>query len=130
MKAKILILLASLVLGSSVDAQSRSYVPNKTLLSSTQVSQLRSLAKKGSADAQTKLGSYFEKRQLYPEAIHYYTMAANQGAAQAQFNLAQIYEEGRGTKSDMAYALSWYEEAARNGYKVASEKLRTLGGAQ
>jgi TPR repeat protein len=55
------------------------------------------------------------------------TARANAGNAQAQFSLGLIYEEGRdGNKRDLAYALSWYEEAARNGFKRAAEKIRQI----
>ena len=50
------------------------------------------------------------------------------GDAKAQFELAKMYEDGRANgKADIAYALSWYEEAARNGLKVASYRIKMLG---
>jgi len=55
------------------------------------------------------------------------TAKAYAGNANAQYSLAVIYEEGHGgIKKDLAYALSWYEEAARNGFKAASRKIREL----
>lgn len=49
------------------------------------------------------------------------------GDAKAQFELAKMYEHGRaGVKPDFASALSWYEEAARNGLKVASYRIKML----
>ena len=49
------------------------------------------------------------------------------GDAKAQFELAKMYEHGRaGGKPDLASALSWYEEAARNGLKVASYRIKML----
>ncbi len=49
------------------------------------------------------------------------------GDAKAQFELAKIYELGTaGVKPDLASALSWYEEAARNGLKVASYRIKML----
>ena len=41
---------------------------------------------------------------------------AKHGNAKAQYYLAQMYEEGRGTQADSAMARHWYEEAKRNGY--------------
>lgn len=50
------------------------------------------------------------------------------GDAKAQFELAKMYEHGKaGGKPDLASALSWYEEAARNGLKVASYRIKMLG---
>lgn len=49
------------------------------------------------------------------------------GDAKAQFELAKMYELGRaGVKPDLASALSWYEEAARNGLKIASYRIKML----
>ena len=49
------------------------------------------------------------------------------GDAKAQFELAKMYELGKaGGKPDLASALSWYEEAARNGLKVASYRIKML----
>ncbi len=52
---------------------------------------------------------------------------ANSGDASAQFRLAYLYETGKGgMRKDLSYAISWYEEAARNGNRAASKKLKTL----
>lgn len=49
------------------------------------------------------------------------------GDAKAQFELGKMYELGKGgSKPDLASALSWYEEAARNGLKVASYRIKML----
>lgn len=46
---------------------------------------------------------------------------ASQGNAQAQYYLAQMYEEGRGTKADPEMAKHWYEQARSNGYNPATQ---------
>lgn len=57
--------------------------------------------------------------------LHELKKLAFAGNAKAQFSLGLIYEEGRGgIKKDLAYALSWYEEAAHNGLKAAANKLK------
>ncbi|MDK4554752.1 tetratricopeptide repeat protein [Kingella kingae] len=40
---------------------------------------------------------------------------AEQGDATAQHNLAVLYQDGLGTKADIAQALMWYEKAAAQG---------------
>lgn len=71
------------------------------------------------ASADPTVPSLFDIRRIRAEAFR--------GNAQAQFDLAVLYEEGRGgIKRDLAYALSWYEEAARNGLRLAREKLARL----
>ena len=41
---------------------------------------------------------------------------ANKGNATAQYFLAQMYEQGRGTEANAELARHWYEQAKRNGY--------------
>ncbi|MCM2280384.1 MAG: sel1 repeat family protein [Bdellovibrionaceae bacterium] len=99
--------------------------------SAHEVETLVHQARKGNAHAQYRLAKAYElgsgTRQSYREAVRWYTAAALQGLARAQFNLGRIFEEGRPeVKRDVAYALSWYEEAARNGLKSATDRLHTL----
>lgn len=49
---------------------------------------------------------------------------ANKGSAKAQYFLAQMYEEGRGTVADAELAKHWYEQAKQNGY-IPEQKLAT-----
>lgn len=96
-----------------------------------EVESLVHAAREGNPQAQYRLAQAYESgagtRQSYSEAVRWYRAAANQGLARAQFHLALIFEEGRPeVKRDVAYALSWYEEAARNGFKSAVERLRRL----
>lgn len=51
---------------------------------------------------------------------------ANRGSALAQFRLALRYEQGQGVAKDFATAMSWYEESARNGNKLAKKRLKAL----
>lgn len=96
-----------------------------------EVENLVKQARQGSAPAQYNLAKAYETgsgtRQSYSEAVRWYKAAANQGFARAQFSLGVIFEEGRPeVKRDVAYALSWYEEAARNGLTLAVERLHRM----
>ncbi|MEI6437307.1 MAG: ankyrin repeat domain-containing protein [Candidatus Omnitrophota bacterium] len=62
----------------------------------------------------------------YKKAFNFFTDAARQGNAQAQFNLAMMYESGRGTPADRDAALSWYKAAALLKYAPAIEKIDEL----
>lgn len=42
---------------------------------------------------------------------------ASQGNAKAQYFLAQMYEEGRGTEANPEMAKHWYEQAKLNGFE-------------
>ncbi|MEP3246302.1 MAG: hypothetical protein ABJN40_18310 [Sneathiella sp.] len=48
---------------------------------------------------------------------------AEQDDAEAQFNLAFLFETGRGVPQDLKVAAIWYETAARQNYPGASQKL-------
>jgi TPR repeat protein len=55
-----------------------------------------------------------------------YQPKANQGDADAQFNLALLYHLGVGTPQDTRYAIYWYKKAAEQGHVNAQYKLGTL----
>ena len=51
---------------------------------------------------------------------------ANQGGADAQFNLALLYYHGIGTPQDTRYAIYWYTKAAQQGHVNAQYRLGTV----
>ena len=51
---------------------------------------------------------------------------ANQGGADAQFNLALLYYHGVGTPRDTRYAIYWYTKAAEQGHVNAQYNLGKL----
>ncbi len=59
------------------------------------------------------------------EAVKWYRLAAEQGLAQAQYNLGVMYKTGRGVPQDYASAHMWFNLAGSNGDKNAI-KLRDL----
>ena len=48
---------------------------------------------------------------------------ANQGIAEAQFNLGLIYDNGEGVRQDYSKAAQWYEKAANQGIAEAQFNL-------
>ena len=48
----------------------------------------------------------------YAEAVKWYRKAAEQGDAEAQFNLGLMYADGEGVPKDYAEAVKWYRKAA------------------
>ena len=48
---------------------------------------------------------------------------AEQGNADAQFNLGLMYYDGQGVRQDYAEALRWYRKAAEQGYAKAQYNL-------
>lgn len=72
-----------------------------------------------------------ENIQPLSKAIVELTKKAERGSAKAQFALGQAYENGsQGVRRDVATAMSWYEESARNGNKNAAKRMRTLGAVE
>lgn len=65
---------------------------------------------------------YFSKKD-YQQALYYYQQAANQGLAQAQYQLASMYTDGHGVKQDDRQAAQWYRPAAEQGHKQAQTRL-------
>ncbi|NTW64079.1 MAG: sel1 repeat family protein [Chlorobiaceae bacterium] len=68
----------------------------------------------GSAEAENKLGVYYAiglgVTQDDYEAVTWYRLAAEQGYAEAQFNLEEMYEERNRLRRDVGY---WKAECAR-----------------
>ena len=53
--------------------------------------------------------------QDYAEAVKWYRLAAEQGDADAQYNLGVMYDNGQGVPQDYAEAVKWYRLAAEQG---------------
>ena len=91
----------------------------ETQTETVQISDLRSKAEQGDAEAQYNLGMlYYEGhgvRQDYATARHWWEQAAAQGTALAQYRLGVLYQKGRGVPQDDATAREWFEKAAAQG---------------
>ena len=54
-------------------------------------------------------------------AVKWYRLAAEQGNADAQYNLGNAYERGQGVIQDFVYAYMWWNIAASSGDKSATK---------
>ena len=52
--------------------------------------------------------------------------AAEQGVAEAQFNLGWMYANGQGVRQDYAQAVQWYRRAAEQGHAQAQVLLGVM----
>ena len=52
--------------------------------------------------------------------------AAEQGQWQAQSNLGEMYENGRGVPQDYVQAVAWYRKAAEQGYVRPQHSLASM----
>ena len=59
----------------------------------------------------------------YAKAAKLYRKSAEQGYAEAQYNLGRMFENGRGVSKDYAKAVEWYRKSAEQGEVRAQCKL-------
>jgi TPR repeat protein len=61
--------------------------------------------------------------QDYKEAVKLYRKSAEQGHADAQFNLGAMYDEGQSVFQDYREAVKWYRKSAEQGTAIAQFNL-------
>ena len=64
--------------------------------------------------------------QDYQTALSLFEGLSAQGDVGAQYNLALMYDQGKGVKQNTAKAVEWYTEAAINGHDGAQYNLAPL----
>ena len=67
----------------------------------------------------------YNEQRLNPN-IDSYRKAANQGDAEAQFNLGLTYKEGQEVQQDNKMAAKWYQKAAQQDHITAQFNLGLL----
>ena len=81
----------------------------------TALTNFRSAAEKGDADAQFNLGLMYDQglavAQNHTQAAHWYTLAAKQGHTNAQVALGFMYQSGQGVTQDPQAAFEWLVRA-------------------
>ena len=55
----------------------------------------------------------------YAQAVQWYRRAAEQGKAEAQNNLGEMYYKGEGVRQDYKQAVQWFRNAAEQGVDEA-----------
>lgn len=70
------------------------------------------------------------ERADYSEALRLYRLAADQGYAGAQNNLAHMYWTGRGVANNEVEAVRWYRLAAAQGHTGAQASLANICSAR
>lgn len=77
-------------------------------------------AERGTPEDQFNLGMRYERgigiAQSYPEAVHWYQLAAMQGYREAQYKLCDMSERGQGLPQNYQEALRWCGLAADQGH--------------
>ena len=91
-----------------------------TLKDAKLMAEVRSQAESGNPHAQDVLAAAYEGglgglTQDCAQAASWYRKAADQGDADAQYNLGLLYVNGQGVPQDYAQAVSWFRKAADQG---------------
>lgn len=88
------------------------------------------LAKQNDAEAQQKVGFFYERgegvAQNYAKALHWYELAAQQQEDYALNNLGWMYENGMGVKKDISKAIEYYSKAIEKGNPYACSNMASL----
>ena len=59
-------------------------------------------------------------------AVKWYTLAAEQGNANAQYNLGRLYYLGQGVPENLIYAHMWAKQSSSNGVEMGAELTELL----
>ena len=62
----------------------------------------------GDPRAAYALGEIYDFFWRYNKAFKYYLFAAERGVPEAQYNVANMYERGEGTRKDLIQSIRWY----------------------
>ena len=113
-----------LLLAAFTLSPSRAFCLDETRAMST----LRQKAEQGDAWGQDLLGIFYYYgsqgvKPDYAEAAKWFHLAAQQGHADAQFNIGVMYSNGQGVKQDYFEAVKWYRKAAAQGHADAQFNL-------
>jgi len=61
--------------------------------------------------------------QSYATALEWWRKAADQGHADAQYNIGVCYDHGTGVEQSSATALEWWRKAAAQGHAAAQSNV-------
>lgn len=84
----------------------------------------RMAADEGHAKAQARLGDILDKAEDDAEAVAWYRKSAEQGDADGEYGLGQMYAKGEGVERDLEKARSHIERAADKGHAHAIVQMR------
>jgi TPR repeat protein len=89
----------------------------------TAMARLRKASDAGHAPAQVLLADILDQAEMNEEAVNYYRKAAEQGNADGEFGLGNMYAGGEGVKRDPAEARKWILRAADKNHARAITTL-------
>jgi len=91
------------------------------------VALLEKAAGQGHVYAMTALGSIYDQRKEYEQAVEWYTMGAEAGLPVAKFSLGNMLDKGHGVAApDYPAAADWFRRAADAGHGGAANNLSAM----
>lgn len=83
----------------------------------------RTAAQAGYAPSQVWLGDILDKAEEDVEAVGWYQKAADQGSADGEYGLGQMYIKGEGVKKDVGQGMRYIERAAAQNHVEAVKMM-------
>ena len=80
-------------------------------------------ANQGDSQAQFEIGTELRNKKDYMKAFEWYSKAAAQGYAKAEYNVGYCYENGIGVEKNVVKAFEWYSKAAAQGFAMAEHAV-------
>lgn len=108
---------------TNVSTSYTTYYNEKPTQQNNEIADLIQKAQDGDADAQCKLGVWYEKGQNYYEAVKWFRKAAEQDNGKAQRYLGNCYVLGAGVQQDYEKAEMWHDKAEENYYAFDEDLL-------
>jgi TPR repeat protein len=102
---------ASLILGQIYEPDSQ-WIPSSKELS---VKWYKLAVSQGSVEAAFLLGELLFGDEEYNSALSYYSVAAQKGHLQSQYEAGLAYKDGRGTSVDFEQSIFWFHKSAAQG---------------
>lgn len=82
----------------------------------------------GNSEAQYKMGKCLGDKKEYTQAFEWWSKAAAQGFAKAEYNVGVCYENGMGVEKNTVKAFEWYSKAATQGFSHAEYNVSICYG--
>mgnify|MGYP001076656384 FL=1 len=88
------------------------------------------MVKQGHSSLQTALGNNYLRNADMVNAFKRFSLAAEEGNTEAQYNLAVMYHEGKVVPKNIGKAIFWYTKAADKGHPYAQYNLGAIYGTE
>lgn len=85
-------------------------------------------ADRGHAEAQNDLALLFLSHGKYRQAVHWLTLAAKQGYADAMHWLGRCYIDGSALAVDVNLGMMWLSKAAASGHTISQAQIQSIIG--